>query len=113
MAEENYKPNGWLGIQLAKAVWIPCWSVEKANESEALLVQRAKAHALGASSSTSSTTVLTQPSSTSSEVNANTSIVPATSDVMALLKQMQAQLGSLEERVNSLEQEIAKARPGQ
>ena len=42
MAEEGYKPNGWLGLQLGKSLWIGCWQVEMVDRVLPSLLQRAK-----------------------------------------------------------------------
>jgi len=42
MGEENYKPNGWLGILVGKALWVRGWSIPVAEESLPTMMERAK-----------------------------------------------------------------------
>ena len=42
MAEENYKPNGWLGSQLGKAIWIPAWNEKVLEENFQQIIERGK-----------------------------------------------------------------------
>jgi hypothetical protein len=45
MAEENYTPNGWLGLQLGKSIWIPCWNLLLAEQNLLQLLKSAKIEA--------------------------------------------------------------------
>jgi hypothetical protein len=105
MAEENYRPNGWLGIQLGKAVWVPCWNVDLADQSLPMFLQRAKT---AASAAASSSTPLVVPPSSPPASGALSTGASSPSEVVALLKVMQAQLDTMQSQLARIEAKIAK-----
>ena len=106
MAEENYKPNGWLGIQLGKQIWVACWSLDKVAESEPLIIQRAKSHlasspstAPAAATELSSGSSLPEPAAPPAVPKASSS--SANEEILSMLKQMQSDLHALEARMRA------------
>lgn len=102
MAQDGYKPNGWLGLQLGKAVWVPCWSVELAQSSLPTMLDRTKP-GLGAKmkpvTASSSSAATTGTSSSSSVTNA---------EVLELLKVMQQQMATLTLAVEEMKSDVKK-----
>jgi len=101
MAQENYKPNGWLGIQLGKAIWVPCWSPELIEASLPQLLDRAKPGA-GAM-------IKTMPSAP--EPPKSTSATTAGSgsnggEILEVLKAMQKQISELSSTVEELKKDV-------
>jgi len=97
MAEENYKPNGWLGIQLGKAIWIRAWSISVADASLPSLMERAKPGA-----------VVLQPSENDNtdekkeDTPVPTKSTTPNSDMMSLLTGIDTKMQTMMEGLKSL-----------
>ena len=101
MAEESYKPNGWLGLQLGKSVWIGCWQAEMIDQNLPKMLQVAKPasgkvaaalpHAVKSVATQTSTPMVAKPATG----------LGTTPDLLALLNGMKGQLDSM---MSSLEQ---------
>ena len=107
MAEEGYKPHGWLGLQLGKAIWIGCWDLEMADSNFPQVAKRVEAakSATGSNDGSAAKPPLAAASSnpTPSVKTVATAINSASGDkVMEMLKSMQAQLTKLTEMQASL-----------
>jgi hypothetical protein len=102
MAEESYKPNGWLGLQLGKTVWIGCWTTELVDSNLTQLLQRAKP-----SGASALPPVKVPPSTVASK--------PATSspDVLGLLTAMKTQLDNMTASLEQLKTDQAAIKSGQ
>ena len=122
MAEEGYKPNGWLGLQLGKAVWIACWQMEMVDQNLPKLLQHAKSSStINGKDATSinhadkppvivDNTLSSNPPS-SNAVSSNIGAVPP--EFVSMLTSMKAQLDSVAIELEQLRAEQAELKTNQ
>ena len=119
MAEEGYKPNGWLGLQLGKAVWIACWQMEMVDQNLPKLLQHAKPSSTntkngkqtaGSNHKSVANTLSSNPPS-SNAVSSMTSSFPQ--EFVSMLTSMKAQLDSVTIEFEQLRAEQAELKSNQ
>ena len=106
MTEEGYKPNGWLGIQLGTAIWIPCWSIPVVESNVSTLLERAKVR------ETIPKTVASNSASKAVTARQTTSPVSRREDtkedmrVTQLLNTMQSQLSEMQHQLTQMQEQM-------
>ena len=112
LIQENYKPNGWLDLQLGSSAGIPAWNLQVLEENFRLLLDKTKT-LLNTLPAPKATEPIKQSRSEVSSAALNTDMVQALntkieamSEKLDMLTQMMAVLSSnVEEIKNQLKQE--------
>ena len=114
MAEESYKPNGWLGLQLGKRIWIAGWSVNLAEQNFAQMLEKAKASgtsstAGGAPSKSPTAAGIQEPSSSSSSVAVgNEHHVNKVEQLQKQIEAMQTMMAKMQQQMEALTKDMAE-----
>lgn len=99
MAQENYKPNGWLGIQLGKAIYIQGHSISTVERNLPVFIERVKT-AMGPVTSTP----IGSPLSTSSSVVQASSV--SNEDIMDFLKMLKKDIDSMQNDIKKIQEDV-------
>jgi len=118
MAEESYKPNGWLGLQLGKRIWIAGWSVNLAEQNFAQMLEKAKASgtsstAGGAPSKSPTAAGIQEPSSSSSSSSSSVAVgnehhVNKVEQLQKQIEAMQTMMAKMQQQMEALTKDMAE-----
>ena len=98
MAQENYKPNGWLGIQLGKAIYIQGHSISTVERNLPVFIERVKI----------ATGPVTLPPIDSSPLTSSSFEAPSVSneDIMDFLKMLKKDIDSMQNDIKKIQEDV-------
>ena len=115
MVEENYKPNGWLGIQLGKTVYVYIPTEQRATEQIDVLCDKIRPHMSPSTTPSINSNQGRVPAPSSSPASASTKASSASSntgnsnaDILKMLTEMNQKIEDLTERLAKVEGKLSE-----
>jgi len=106
MGEECYKPNGWLGIQMGKAIYLNATSLDAVNSNINSYMERIRFHQSAAGIAPAASVAVVTAPAPSPKAGASTPSMSA--ELMELFQNLTAKLDQLTAKLDTLHAKVDK-----